>query len=111
MYAISCVNKPMIKVTYLLLAMWGAQFLAGDYGYKGILLIATYYFFRNNLSSKIMLGFAWNFIWKSSIQGYGALASLPIVMYNGEKGKSMKYVFYVFYPIHLLILYAISAIL
>jgi len=111
MLAVSRTNKLIIKMTYVLIAMWGAQILASDYGYKGILLIAVYYFFRKNNGLKIIVGSAWNFIWNSSVQGYGSLASLLIMMYNGEKGRSMKYIFYVFYPVHLLILYFISAIL
>lgn len=111
MYAIVRTNNVAIKVTYILLAMWAAQIVASDYGYKGILLIAVYHFCRENLPAKVLLGASWNFIWNASIQGYGALASLPIMLYNGKKGKSMKYIFYVFYPVHLLILYFVSVIL
>jgi len=110
MYAVSQTNNQTIKVTYVLLAMWAAQFVASDYGYKGILLIAIYYFCRENLIAKITLGSFWNFIWNESIQGYGAISSVFIGLYNGQKGKSMKYIFYVFYPVHLLILHVISVI-
>ena len=111
MYAIVRTNNVTVKVIYLLLAMWAAQAVASDYGYKGILLIAVYHFCRENLPAKVLLGASWNIIWNAFIQGYGALASLPIMLYNGKKGKSMKYIFYVFYPVHLLILYFVSVIL
>ena len=111
MYAISKTNDLTIKVIYLVLAMWGAQMLRGDYGYKGILLIAIYYFLREQQIVRAFLGAIWNFIGNSVIQAFGAFAAIPILLYNGEKGKSMKYLFYVFYPVHLLILYIISVIL
>ena len=111
MYAVKRTNNITIKVIDVLLAMWAAQMFGGDYGYKGILLIAIYFFCRENLPTKAFLGMLWNFIWNAGVQGYGAIATVPILLYNGEKGKSIKYLFYVFYPVHLLILYFISSIL
>lgn len=35
--------------------------------------------------------------------------SLPLILsYNGIKGKGLKYLFYIFYPIHIIILYVIA---
>ncbi len=103
-------NQAVLRIVYLLIAMWISTILAADYSYKGILLIATYYFCRNQWKEKIAIGALWNLLWNASIQGYGAVSSVFIALYNGEKGKSMKYFFYGFYPIHLLILYGINVI-
>jgi len=38
------------------------------------------------------------------------IAALPfIILYNGERGRySLKYLFYVFYPLHIWILYIVK---
>lgn len=41
----------------------------------------------------------------------GAFAVIFMSLYNGEKGKSMKNLFYVFYPAHIYILYILSILL
>jgi hypothetical protein len=88
-----------------------AFFLRTDYSYAGILLIAAFYLFRGN---KILQTFTLFFV-SAFIIGYinvfATLAIIPIGFYNGEKGKSMKYFFYIFYPAHLLILAGINLLL
>lgn len=34
-----------------------------------------------------------------------------IFMYNGEKGKGLKYLFHIFYPLHIVILFVIESII
>ncbi|MGO0861946.1 TraX family protein, partial [Clostridioides difficile] len=51
---------------------------------------------------------------KSLLENYQwmMIASLPfMLLYNGEKGKSMKYLFYLYYPIHIYLLYILGVYL
>ena len=105
MYALEKSPQWQAKAAEVLLAMWAASLLCSDYRYKGILLIAVYYFLRGRKREEFVLGAGWNFLWNWEIQGYGALASVPIAMYSGQRGRSMKYFFYLFYPLHLAVFY------
>jgi len=73
-----------------------------DYTYKGIALVAVFYFFYPYLNSAAVAGycvFAWN-LWS-----FPAFALLPF--YNGRRGRGGGKWFYLFYPLHLLILYGV----
>lgn len=96
------------KAVEVLLVMWMAVFFHTDYGYRGILMIFIFYQLRRFRWTKLGCGAAWNLIWNRSIQGFGAFAMIPIALYNGSRGRKMKYFFYIFYPAHLLILFVIS---
>ena len=108
MYALEKSPQWQAKAAEVLLAMWAASLLCSDYRYKGILLIAVYYFLRGRKREEFVLGAGWNFLWNWEIQWYGALASVPIAMYSGQRGRSMKYFFYLFYPLHLAVFYGVA---
>lgn len=93
------------RVGIVIFAMWAAEFMHSDYGFRGVLLVAVFWMTREKKAARYIAGAAWNFLWPSKIQTAGALAMLPIALYNGQRGRSMKYFFYVFYPLHLLFLY------
>ncbi|HHU71279.1 MAG TPA: hypothetical protein GXZ21_04485 [Clostridiales bacterium] len=85
-----------------------AFFLEVDYNFLGVLLIVAFYLFRGH---KILLVLSMLIIFGAILGGISVLATLSmafIAIYNGKKGKSMKYFFYTFYPAHLLILFLIS---
>lgn len=83
-----------------------AEVFAFDYGAKGILPIVVLYLFRENKVGQMIAGFV-AFLWE-----YTASAAFVLVaLYNGKRGMKLKYVFYAFYPVHLLILYLLSLVL
>lgn len=92
-----CIAIPL-QIIIVLLGGVLAYILHTDYDYKGILLIVIFYYFHHNRSFMTMAGIL-SLLWEAP----ACLAFLPINMYNGKRGLSLKYFFYLFYPVHLLI--------
>ncbi|KAF0091307.1 MAG: TraX family protein [Fusobacteria bacterium] len=98
------------------------ELINADYGWYGILFIILFYLFKENriklVTSLILINFARFVLY---IDGYElipnllqllALLALPIIfLYNGKRGNGNKYFFYLFYPIHLGLLYLLKEIL
>lgn len=97
-----------VKAVILFLAMWLAVLIRSDYNFRGVLLIFVFYIFHESRWLAVTAGGLWNFLYQGVIQKYGVLSVLPLALYNGERGRKMKYFFYIFYPAHLLLLYGIS---
>ena len=94
----------------LTLGMYLGDLLRTDYSASGVLTIAIMYFLRNShflsgIGGCTML----NITHTNEITAY--LALIPIAYYNGERGLKLKYLFYVFYPAHLLIIWSIAEIM
>lgn len=52
--------------------------------------------------------FHWTQMFTQYYEWYGALAAVLMLCYNGERGRGPKRFFYLFYPAHIYILYALS---
>lgn len=83
-----------------------AQFLHTDYGATGVLCIVCLYIFAGKKIGQMIAGCV-AFFWELT----APLAFIPIAFYNGKRGWKLKYLFYVIYPAHLLILYLVSVAL
>jgi hypothetical protein len=75
------------------------QILEVDYHWKGILFIVMFYYCHDIEK------------WRRNIIGIAAfayeitapIAFIPIQLYNGQRGKQNKYLFYAIYPVHLFV--------
>ena len=106
------VHMPDKWQQFLVLAtLFGAAyFLHVDYGYTGLMMILLFYALRESRIFKLIAVAAVNILFMGGVQSYAALAMIPIAFHNRKKGPGMKWLFYVFYPAHLLILYLVLQI-
>lgn len=89
--------------------MYTAQVCRTDYASYGVLAAVVMYVLRGNrtiaiLSGCLVLGSMGGLEW------YCFLSVIPLLLYNGKRGFSFRYFFYVFYPLHLLVLYLLTKI-
>lgn len=104
---ISRVKQVFIMIGMLLLS----EFLRTDYNSAGLFMIYFYYYFHNSRMLQLISMSCINVFYMGSTQVYACLAAIPIAMYNGQRGPSVKWFFYWFYPVHLMILYILSLII
>ena len=78
--------------------------LKTDYGFAGVLAIVMMYLFRNMKEVGFVAGILVLTVLSSDTEIMALLMLYPLIKYNGTRGKSMKYIFYAFYPLHLLVL-------
>ena len=87
-----------------------AVLVKSDYGLKGVLLILLMYLLKNRPAVQAVLSYP---LLSGGVAAFAAF--VPINMYNGQRGfiKSpvMKYAFYLFYPVHIVLLIGIKHIL
>ena len=99
--------KCVLMAVVILGSMELANLLHTDYSAGGVAAIAVFYLLRNHR----MLGFGVAVfilgLMCGTIEWAAFFMLIPIYYYNGTRGNSsvgMKYFFYAFYPVHLLLL-------
>lgn len=104
------------EVAVLFVGMELADVLRTDYGGYGVLCIASLYFFRKDRRVQLLAGtvafVAGDFLLHGSLNELLApLGFVAAAYYDGRRGLKLKYLFYVFYPAHLLVLYIVRMLL
>lgn len=82
-----------------------------DYGLLGVLLPVMIYFGRPH-EKYLMVGLLLMCLLNGGIQ-WASLAAIPLLaIYNGQRGKgSVGKLFYIYYPLHLVVIHGISLLL
>ena len=83
-----------------------------DYGAYGLLFILVLYWFRNSPVERNLAGAAVLMLSEGAFYGLAAMIAFFFMnRYNGEKGEDLGRLPYVFYPVHLLIIYAAGVLI
>ena len=101
-------------VTVALPRMLPGTDFAIDYGFFGVLVPVAAYLGKTHrekllFTAGALVALAWSV---GGIQWYSLAALLPLALYGGQRGKRrMKWLFYLYYPLHLAAIYGISLLL
>ena len=95
------------------IALLVPNILTVEGGFSLVVLGVLFYIFRKHRAGQIavlLLLSAVVYLAGDYVQSLMGLAAIPIALYNGERGRGIKNFFYVFYPVHIGLLYIISAL-
>lgn len=125
LYGYDKIKNKYLRGPFAILIFVIAHFIQVDYGAYGVIVIFLFYIFNTKFNNKILMCLAFtiltifkylpNIINYPSVSGiylncilFTCISLIPICLYNGKQGLKAKYLFYLFYPIHLLILYLLT---
>ncbi|MDE6748696.1 MAG: conjugal transfer protein TraX [Lachnospiraceae bacterium] len=123
-------GHPIVQFLGVALCCIAAALLKTDYMFMGVMLIVVFYLCRKSFLCQVLVGsvtiyvgivllyivryWGWGFpitvfLESGLSEMYGLFAFVFIFFYNGQKGKQLpKACYYLFYPLHLLLLYGIK---
>ena len=94
---------------FLVLLFVVSYFIKCDYGVGGVLLICMFYLTRDSFWVQFVLAGLIFYMFFGPAELFGLISLILIYFYNGKRGyNKAQWFFYIFYPLHLLILYGIS---
>ena len=107
-----------VFVSLMVLTVWINTVFEIDYGFWGCVLpvfASLFVEMKNERLKRLLtliaftLGIVLLSIDCGEHQWFALLALVPLLLYSGKRGKhNLKYFFYIFYPLHLVVLYGIS---
>lgn len=121
MVSISLIIGLILLSCFIFIIDNSTMYFYSNYGIYGIFLPVSMYIVRKYIKDiHIFINIAlicialvlMNHFRAYNYQLYGMFSFVFILLYNGKKGKyNLKYLFYIFYPLHMVILYAIAMLI
>lgn len=105
----------ILGMVLAMIAMVGFPLLAQkvvccDYRAGGVVTVIAFYCLRHRRYIASIIAASWLTMLCGILEVFTIFDALLIGCYDGTRGRNMKYFFYLFYPLHLLILMALSKI-
>ena len=94
----------LVQIGLAVVLCLAAEYLHTDYGWQGPALILFFFLMNKWRVPQCVLGSAILY----NEYPWVLLGYIPMLFYNGERGRQWKYFFYAFYPVHLIILHLIA---
>ncbi|MBO5179863.1 MAG: conjugal transfer protein TraX [Clostridia bacterium] len=105
------IKSYFIRIPLIVILILLTFYIKVDYGILGILLTVFLYYFSHNkyvtfiiLTSFVILHYIIN---NSILQLYSLFSIIFIWLFNGQKGMDVKWLFYIFYPLHMLLIFVV----
>ena len=107
------VGKTLLGILCVCAVAVLALVLRADYTLFAVLAVFLFYVLRNR-HPLLRCGVGVGFLALTRTVGYyraTGLSLIPLLLYNGKRGRGLKWLFYAFYPGHLLLLYLLKTAL
>ena len=128
LWAMQKIPHFLLKLPVLFLFAVLAELAQSDYGGDGVLVMGLFALTREVPRKRLLqflglwflfspgnrMALNWLDGFSLSVQEYGVLALIPISLYSGEKAsrnKGLKYAFYLFYPVHMALLWIVMEVI
>lgn len=108
------INKPilyLISAVAIICSTTFADTIRTDYSGYGVLIIVIFYVFKDMPLLTLIALYLATYNMSTDLELYALFALIFIILHNHKKGPSMKYFFYLYYPLHMLVLYGLHTAL